>query len=402
MAKKYWMLVVLLIQGMGSYGFAATDEELKDAQAEIARLRGALAVAESKLNQLQTGPAAETLEGKAVLESSGKEVEKKNSWVWSYAIRLPISFGYESNPTGLSDDLPRALGLAHKGSSVIRINPSLKVTLETSPTVTWLFRYDLLHDFYNQRADINTDNHTFIIGRKQAFNDGQDTLNFTLRDDLLRVDEEGNANQFSTGPEWEHFWDKQIDSTILKYSFNINDFALSDNRKIDPVSDPDSKVHVLGLAQKRVMRQKDETIADDKAFSISLGLEHSWQDADGNDLDRQRNRLTLDTDGRPFPKSFGVFQPIGLELHYRHDFDDYDDRNSKAGPGGFEFDRSDNIDDFTAILSYPLNTGAKWKQIEKPIKSSVFVNYHYDRRDSNIFGQDKDNHAIRVGVIGDF
>ena len=341
--------------------------------------------------------------------------------VWSYQIKLPVSVGYDDNPAGLSNELPRAAGLSHRSSYFTQINPKLSIRMRTPEGVNWTFAYDLLKIYFHDQADMNVTNNTFAIVRAQDFNvnealKSKDTLAIKLSDRVDRVDEEGQANAFSLNPSWTRTWNERH-VTTLYYSFVWTDFALSDNAKVDPRKDPDFKAHFLGLTQAYYLRPEGKVPGklcdraggkdapaeapdeDDAGFYLSVGYRHTWQDADGAEVDKRRNSVIVELAGQPFAYPSPLHK-LELEASYAHHWDDYPTEPTAAGIG-LGFQREDNKDEAGVVVTHPLDFCFKWVN-GGPIDVKVFGAYDYSRLNSTVFGRDGDNHIVRFGVIGTF
>jgi hypothetical protein len=389
--------------------------EVDRLQNEVVRLRSALAAAEEELAAMKQAKTPIT-ESKAVIEASASKLNipetlKQEFPVWGYSVRLPVLVGYDDNPTGLSNEVPRRRGLSHRDSAFIELNPSLKFVRTEADKSKWTFEYNLDKYFYQQQADINLLVNEFKLTHERNLSDA-DTLSVTAGDQIRRTDEEGKANQFLTNVGLKHAWDERS-ATTLEYSFSWTDFALPDNAKIPTVLDPDNKTNGIAISQSYVLR---ETAGEGgKAFALTGGYAFLTTNAEGADQDVNRHRLSITLAGSPFSPTANDDDRLQKQLHklqmqakYVHDFDDYRHDTSTAGRG-FEFKRSANSDRFFMTLTYPIERNLNWEQETSdthrrrgPVQALWTITYSYSRSDSNIFGEDKDNHVIKAGIIADF
>ena len=316
---------------------------------------------------------------------------------WRYQVQLPIRFGYESNALGLSDDVLRPKGINHRSSVFTEINPSLTVTYQADEATAFTFRYDLDKFYYQQQADINSTLHSFGLSGERIM--GASILSFASTYAHVLTDEEGTLDKFVAGPTVQQKWSDR-ERGIFSYNFIVNEFLLPNNAKVLAVRDNDSVVHLVSVGHKHFIREECAAKGD-PGFAVTLTYQHTWEQADGADFDKQRNRVKLAFAGQLWGPDYKALHPFGVQADYTHDFDDYANPNSRAGASGFAFARNDNIDELNATINHPIDFHQVWKG-GKAIASSAFVTYHYDRRDSNIIGFDRDDHRISFGITGSF
>lgn len=207
----------------------------------MARLRTQLAAAEAKL-AAQSDVTAEKLprvsEGKNVLAETLAETDVLRPMaVWSYTIQLPIASGYETNPTGLSDELPRRPGLSHKSSAFTSISPNVRFTRKVSDELKWDIAYGLQRTYFHDQADINATGHAFTLSREQKFDNW--TLTLSAKDEYRLVDEEGTGNNVQ-GTITAETKQKNHRQWLAFYSLARQDLRLKDNLPLAPNSSRDS------------------------------------------------------------------------------------------------------------------------------------------------------------------
>ena len=330
------------------------------------------------------------------LESMQAGMATSDFPIWAYSIRLPVQYGYDDNPTGLSRDLPRREGLSHRSSSLIHLNPSVEFTMVQSELISWAFSYDLLKIYYLDQADINVTNNTFELSRTQKI--GEHKLVVSVSDEIDRVDEEGQSNQFKVRPTWKHKWD-DCWSTDFAYTFAWTDVALADDGKVPAVLDPDNKYHAVGLIQTYTFPSSE--------LKVSLGYQFFVVKTEGSVADKQRHRIYSKLAGKPFPIEWKRLNALEVEVTYTHDFDDYENKDVGA-PAGFNIVRSENIDAVSLTLTYPLGWTVQWEEEDSsgrrrgPVQAKWIAGYEYSNQDSNIRGRNSDNHIFRAGIVADF
>lgn len=265
--------------------------------------------------------------------------------------------------------------------------------------------------FFVEQADVNPLNNEWKVIYERALGD-KDGIEATAGYTNRRVDEEAKSEQWLTNATWRHKWSDRH-STGLEYSFSLTEFALPNDLKIPEVLDPDSTTHGLGIKHTYMLRTENKR--GGAKLGVTFGYDFLTTDADGADQDVQRHRVSFTLKGSPFPpinddesQEGGLLHKLQMEAKYVHDFDDYRNETSTAGTG-FQFNRSANIDRVQVTLTLPIDRELKWESVVKdtgrprgPLQAFWTLGYAYTRTDSNIFGEDKDNHVIKAGIIADF
>jgi hypothetical protein len=418
---------------------AVTVRSVAELRDEVARLRSALRAAEEQLaaradaermNEVESVgiTATESLPYARKLTQIAERITSVHAQggfdataaensavqfpVWSYSVRLPVLFGHDDNPLGLSNEVPRRRGLSHRDSTFIEMNPSLAFTLTESETSQWVFEYNLDKYYYLEQADINSLVNELAVRHIRKLGE-RDTIFVTAADQLKRVDEEGKYNQVLASLGWRHTWRDKRNASDVKYTFTSTEFELPDNSKIPAVLDPDNDTHGIGLAHTYILRA--DSTSGGKELALSGGYAFLTTNADGDDQDVDRHRISLELTGSPVAPGPATernswqqqLHKLQVQAKYVHDFDDYQHKTSTAG-AGFAFARSANIDRASLSLTYPIGRQLNWEQQTAaqrrrgPVQALWIATYTYSRSDVNIFGEDKDNHVIKAGIIADF
>jgi hypothetical protein len=343
--------------------------------------------------------------------SAEAEPPTKDSYPrYGYSIRLPILVGYDDNVLSLSNEKPRPEGLSHRDSSFIELNPSLTFTRTEADESKWTFLYNIDKYYFLEQADVNLMVHEVKLSYARKLTK-HDMIEVTVGDQLRRIDEEADRNQILGNARLKHEWSGPL-TTLFRVSFASDEYELPDNSTVDPIADRDGETFGVGLSQEYVLRKSPEGSRGDPLV-FSFGYEFLSTNADGRDEDFDRHRLVLGLRGSPF--GYGTerwehqLHKLQMQAQYSHDFDEYRNKHSKAGARGFEFERSVNADRLSVTWTYPIERNLNWEETRKtderrrgPVQAFWQLTYTYTRSDGNILGNDKDNHIIKAGVVGDF
>ena len=117
----------------------------------------------------------------------------------------------------------------------------------------------------------------------------------------------------------------------------------------------------------------------------AVGYAHTFLDARGSEYQGDRDVISLSL-AAPLP-----WWQIRAELAYSHSFDRYDNPSSFAGPVGFAFARSDDIDTIGLQLTKPI-----WGAV------NAFTRYDFTSSSSNINLFDYTQHVVLGGVLANF
>lgn len=300
------------------------------------------------------------------LVERSREVREGKPW------RLSLSFGggYSSNAIALGEgvSLPPDISRKSSGFSRFSLDGSYRFRLTTRDNLT--LGYGFLSDVYNVTSKLNLLDHAVSANYRHAFS--QDLAGgILISNEFSQIGKQNFRNQWGLRPVLGYRFSNWGVAEVV-YSLVGSNYYFP----AIPIQDRDSLSHTIAL-------NNYFTIPGTQLRS-RLGYFHVWNPADGADFDFQTNALVL---GLSHP----LFWQITGEILYIRSFERFGKRNSLAEPGGFAFNRKDDVDAVALQLVHPI---LHWLK--------VYARYDFTNSHSNIRFFNYGRHAGNTGFVIDF
>lgn len=277
-------------------------------------------------------------------------VPKERPDKWEFT--LSMSGGYDSNPTGLGDNLALPPELAQKDSAVIEAEASGQFTYdfakkaESSGTDLLTLSYDFVADIYADISGNDSNIHTLAASYDRSLCSAV-MLELGLTDRLVQSDGDNQFNLFQVRPALI-FTESKTPGLwkTLEVAYAFSTF------KFFPTG---ASVH----DQDRHSLTADQTFLLSKGYGalVHLSYVHAWNNAQGADYDFEENGVGMrfqtnfgrePLDGQPK----GFLHKLSLVAKFKYNFDRYSNPNSKTV---FLRRRSDDFGQVILVLAYAVN-----------------------------------------------
>jgi hypothetical protein len=321
-----------------------------------------------------------------------------------YSFKLSVSpmGGYNSNVILLGDGLPLPEGISRQDAGFFEIDGTATFDWKAPPVGTLVHdqvtaSYEYTQDFYEGISGYDLGQHLWTAKYIHLF-DKHWSYKIEANDNYSTFDGHSYSNRVLLAPALDFNAANCTKKTCaeqcpigtlaseltteLRFSFATSDFFFAPSI---PERNPDANNYGLELSE--TFSPKNYDVAK---FKVSFV--HFWNDAEGSDYDYRKNRLQFSAETRFNNCPTNRWFDLKATVKYFHDFDNYDHRNSHAGPTGFAFKRQDGKNDFGTTLSFDV-----YKYCDGSSKFAVNAKYHYFRDNSNVAFFNYGQHIVQAG-----
>jgi hypothetical protein len=311
-----------------------------------------------------------------------------------YSFKLSVSpvGGYNSNVIALGDGLPLPQGVSRQDAGFFEIGGAATFDWKAAPVDKLVHdqftaSYEYKQDFYEGISGYDLGEHSWSAKYVHLFNK-QWGYKIEAKDKYTTVDGHSYSNRVSIAPALDFDaadYTKKVAkelTTELLFSFANTDVFFAPSI---PARNLDANNYGLELSEVFVPANYD-------AANFKVSYMHYWNNAQGSDYDYGRNRLQFSAETRFSKCTTNRWYDLKATVKYFHDFDSYDDLNSRAGPSGFAFKRRDGKNDFGTTLSFDV-----CKYADGNSKFALNAQYHYLRDNSNVAFFHYGQHIVQAG-----
>lgn len=321
---------------------------------------------------------------------------------YSFKLSLSPVGGYNSNVISQGDGLPLPQGVSRQDAGFFEIGGAATFDWKAPPIGTLSYdqvtaSYEYTQDFYEGISGYDLGQHLWTARYIHLF-DEQWSYKIETNDTYSTVDGHSYSNKVLLAPALDFdaakcpkkpcaeqcpigTFAKEL-TTELRFSFATSDVFFAPS-----IPERNSDANNYGLELSEAFSPKCYDVAK---FKVSFL--HIWNDAEGSDYDYRRNRLLFSAETRFSKCTSNRWFDLKATVKYFHDFDNYEHRNSHAGPNGFAFKRHDGKNDFGTTLSFDV-----YKYNDGSSKFAVNAKYHYLRDNSNVAFFNYGQHIVQAG-----
>ncbi len=301
------------------------------------------------------------------LQPIGSRITSSRPW----RLSLQTAIGYNTDARGFDLITPANPGdpVPTRNSAFARVGLDAGCAFVNTANDRLSVGYALLADSYTrQEGDPDVLDQTLSLEYWRALGD-HFTTTWRVWDNYTFVGEDEFRNEIAG--------QASLAARLAKTLFLEASYRYAfDNYLFDTPSvlNRDAQAHTLTMAAELAILQINSRLRG--------GYFHTWNFARGDDFDYESNGLFAGLNCTLPWKITG-------EAFYVHNLDRYKDLNSATKPTRFK--RRDEIDGVTIRVSRPLTS-----------KVDIYIEYNFNRDDSNIRGYDYEQHITSGGLVWQF